>query len=103
MTGPCPNRCQIQVTNDYVQYDYGDGKGVRVGVEGRQCAGCPSVAHGDSGGPVWSIRSSDGYVAARGIVSGGHTPVVEDVSYEYILFTEVPFAVSALGVSIQTS
>nr|MDT0663222.1 hypothetical protein [Micromonospora sp. DSM 115978] len=98
-----PNRCQIQVTNDYIQYDFDDGKGVRIGVEGRQCAGCPAVAHGDSGGPVWSIRSSDGYVAARGIVSGGHTPVVPNRSYEYILWTEVPFAVSALGVSIQTS
>lgn len=98
-----PNRCQIQVTNDYIQYDFDDGKGVRVGVEGRRCAGCPAVAHGDSGGPVWSIRSSDGYVAACGIVSGGHLPVEEGVSYEYILWTEVPFATSALGVSIQTS
>lgn len=50
-----------------------------------------------------SIRSADGYVAARGIVSGGHVPVEQDVSYEYILWTEVPFATSALGVSIQTS
>lgn len=98
-----PNRCQIEVTNDYIQYDFDDGKGVRVGVEGRRCAGCPAVAHGDSGGPVWSIRSADGYVAARGIVSGGHVPVEEGVSYEYILWTEVPFATSALGVSIQTS
>lgn len=98
-----PNRCQIQVTNAYMQWDFGDGKGVRRGVEGRQCAGCPAVAHGDSGGPVWSIRSSDGYVAARGIVSGGHTVVEQDVSYEYILWTETPAALAALGVSIQTS
>lgn len=98
-----PNRCQIQVTNDLIQYELDDGKGVRVGVEGRQCGGCPAAAHGDSGGPVWSIRSSDGFVAARGIVSAGHTPVQEDVSYEYVIWSEIPFAAPELGVSLQTS
>ncbi len=29
-----PNRCQIQITNDYIQYHLGDGKGRRTGVEG---------------------------------------------------------------------
>jgi hypothetical protein len=97
-----PNRCQIQVTNAYMQWDFQDGKGVRRGVEGRQCAGGNAVAHGDSGGPVWSIRP-DGDVAARGIVSGGHTLVAPIVSYEYILVTEVLTATAALGVSLQTS
>ncbi|WFE54819.1 trypsin-like serine protease [Micromonospora sp. WMMD1155] len=96
-----PNRCQIEVVNEYVQWSDDTGK-VRQGVEGHRCAGCSSVAHGDSGGPVWSIRS-DGFVAARGIVSAGSVPVQEGVSYEYILWTEVPPALTALGVSLQTS
>lgn len=96
-----PNRCQIEVVNEYIQWQDDSGK-IRRGVEGHRCSGCSSVAHGDSGGPVWSIRQ-DGYVAARGIVSAGRVPVEEGVSYEYILWTEIPPALSALGVSLQTS
>jgi hypothetical protein len=98
-----PNRCQIQIINDYLQYHLGDGKGWRTGVEGRQCSGCPSVAHGDSGGPVWSIRSSDGYVAARGVVSAGNTPVTPGLSYENIIFTEIQFITAIMGLTLQTS
>lgn len=98
-----PNRCQIQIVNDYIQYDLGDGKGTRTGVEGWQCSGCSSVAHGDSGGPVWSIRSSDGYVAARGVVSAGSTPVTPGLSYETIVFTEVPYITAVMGLTLQTS
>jgi hypothetical protein len=97
-----PNRCQIQITRANVEWDYQDGKGTRYGVEGRQCAGCPTVAHGDSGGPVWSTHPEGGLVA-RGIVSGGWGVVEEGVSYENILFTTVPAATGALGVSLITS
>jgi hypothetical protein len=96
-----PNRCNIVVTNEFVEWNFDDGKGPRRGVEGRQCAGCNAVAHGDSGGPVWATRS-DGVLTSRGIVSGGHTPVEEDVSYEYILWTETPAVLNALGLTFQS-
>ncbi|WP_143688555.1 S1 family peptidase [Streptomyces barkulensis] len=62
-----PNRCTIQVVNELVEWADDSGK-TRQGVEARQCAGCNAVAHGDSGGPVWSTHSQGGLVA-RGIVS----------------------------------
>jgi hypothetical protein len=96
-----PNRCNIFVTNEFVEWNFDDGKGPRRGVEGRQCAGCNAVAHGDSGGPVWATRS-DGVLTSRGIVSGGHTPVEEGVSYEFILWTETPAVLNALGLTFQT-
>ncbi|MFD7657967.1 trypsin-like serine protease [Actinosynnema sp. NPDC059797] len=92
--------CTIQVTNELVQW-VDDQNKTRRGVEGRTCAGCHTVAHGDSGGPVWHLRS-DGVFESRGIVSAGHTVVEPDYSYEYILFTETPAALSALGVSLLT-
>lgn len=97
-----PNRCQIEITHGNTQWNYQDGKGTRYGAEGRRCGGCPAVAHGDSGGPVWSIHPQGG-VLARGIVSGGWGVVEENVSYENILFTKVNAATQALGVSVLTS
>ncbi len=94
------DRCWIQVIH-FVQWKDNTGT-VRQGVEGRACAGCPAVAHGDSGGPVWTIRAAEGGVASRGIVSAGHTPVEPDVSYENILWTETPDVLGALGVELLT-
>ncbi|MBL6275381.1 hypothetical protein JMF97_04310 [Micromonospora fiedleri] len=97
-----PNRCNIVVTHEAVQWDFGDGKGVRLGVEGWQCSGCAAVAKGDSGGPVWAIRS-DGVLTSRGIVSGFHTDVDPGRSGEYILWTETPSVLTVLNLSLQTS
>jgi hypothetical protein len=97
-----PNRCQIEITHSNTEWDYQDGKGVRYGAEGRRCSGCAAVAHGDSGGPVWTIHP-EGDVLARGIVSGGWGVVQEGVSYENLLFTKVDAATNALGVQLITS
>ncbi|MEU5692048.1 trypsin-like serine protease [Actinosynnema sp. NPDC020468] len=97
-----PNKCAIEVVNHYVEYDFGDGGGVRHGVEGHRCAGCSAVARGDSGGPVWSTHPDTG-LYARGVVSGGHTPVGSASRLEYIYFTEVPLIAATLGVSLITS
>jgi hypothetical protein len=94
-------RCDIEVVNEYVRWDF-DGRGYRYGVEGRRCAGCDAVDHGDSGGPVWSVNA-DLSVVARGIVSAGHTPLQDGGPYEFILWTEVPAAENLLGFTTITS
>lgn len=95
-----PNRCQIEVVNEAVTWVDDLGK-QRWGVEGKRCTGCPAAASGDSGGPVWSVYDGPGGgVIARGIVSAGGTPVPGGL--EIILWTEVPIAAAALGVTVLT-
>lgn len=51
-----------------VNYTYADGEGARNIVIGTKTAPC--LGSGDSGGPVYTVRS-DGGIAAKGIISGG--------------------------------
>jgi hypothetical protein len=96
-----PNRCQIEVINEWTTWTGGDGK-QRFGVEGKRCDGCPAVAPGDSGGPVWSIYDGPGGgLVARGIVSAGGGEVPGG-GFEIIAWTEVPTAATALGVTVLT-
>ena len=90
-------RCSVLITNEALQWQDDSGD-VRRGVEGRQCAGCSAVAHGDSGGPVWVLYTT-GRLESRGINSAGHTEL-PDGSFEYMLWNETPPAVAALGVNL---
>ena len=47
------------------------------------------IVEGDSGGPVFTVRPSDGNIAAKGIVSGFEEAAIPYVTNSYVCFTDI--------------
>ncbi|MFK3983815.1 hypothetical protein ACI2K4_25975 [Micromonospora sp. NPDC050397] len=94
------NRCDIRVTNESIYYRLKEDGNLRLGVEGRICTGCLVGDRGDSGGPVWSLRS-DGYLSARGIISGG-SGELPGGGFDTMIWTEVGYVQNSMNVLVQS-
>jgi hypothetical protein len=61
--------CNWKITKTAAKVTYDDGEVGRNLFRGSKLGWC--LYPGDSGGPVYTTRSSDGKVIAKGIISGG--------------------------------